>query len=462
LPFEDFAQRNSADLATGVLSEVDVLVNKGLLQYIRLFAYTAVASAMLLMLVIINPWLALVLLALLGGGYAVLYMVVRGMLAGWGAVRQKANEQRYQATNETVRGRRELSVLGREKAYLQAFQKPSLAYTRALTWHQTLAETPRFLLEGVAFAAMVSVLIFALVVQRESLVNILPMLGLYAYAGYRLLPALQQVYAALSTTRFAAEGKQLLFADLHIAQPTSQAVTARGMQSHLEIGPLRYRYPNSDIGLNCPNSIHIPAGAKVRVIGPTGAGKSTLLDLVLGLRQAQEGGIIIDGEPLEGHRALAWQRSLGYVPQHIFLADDTVAHNIALGIPEADIDMAAVQQAARLAEIHNEIVARPEGYNTQLGDQGARFSGGQRQRIGIARALYHLPSTLILDEATSGLDPRTRAQVLSNIFQAYPGLTVILVSHDTESFAQCELIVRVHQGMALLQGASVSTGPLDL
>ncbi|TVR11466.1 MAG: ABC transporter ATP-binding protein [Planctomycetota bacterium] len=450
LPFEDFAQRNTADLAKGVLSEVDVVINKGLLQYIRLAAYTAVAMAMLVMLVIINPWLAIVLLTLLGGAYTILYLVVRGMLTHWGNVRQQANAQRYQATNETVRGHRELSILGRENAYLQAFRTPSLAYTRALTWHQTLAETPRFLLEGVAFAAMISVLLFALLVQRESLADILPMLGLYAYAGYRLLPALQQIYAALSTTRFAADSQHTLFADLDQIQNPCDTVHPRGIQQHLEIGPLRYRYPNSETGLQVPRRIDIPAGAKVQVTGPTGAGKSTLLDLILGLRQAQEGGISIDGEPLEGHRAIAWQRSLGYVPQHIFLADDTVARNIAFGIPDSRIDMAAVEQAARIASIHDEIIARPDGYDTFLGDQGARFSGGQRQRIGIARALYHQPSTLILDEATSGLDPSTRTQVFLNISQTHPELTIILVSHDSEQFCTGEKVLTVSHGEAHL------------
>ncbi|TVR42969.1 MAG: ABC transporter ATP-binding protein, partial [Planctomycetota bacterium] len=291
LPFEDFAQRNSADLAKGVLAEVDMVINKGLLQYIRLAAYTAVAAAMLLMLVIINPWLAIVLLGLLGGGYALMYLLVRGVLTHWGNVRQEANAQRYQATNETVRGHRELSVLGRENAYLQAFRTPSLTYTRALTWHQTLAETPRFLLEGVAFAAMISVLLFSLVIQRESLANILPMLGLYAYAGYRLLPALQQIYAALSSARFAASSQHALFADLASSLSAPLEVPPQGLQHHLDIGPLRYTYPDSENGLRCPQCIRILVGAKVQIIGPTGAGKSTLLDLILGLRQAQEGGL---------------------------------------------------------------------------------------------------------------------------------------------------------------------------
>jgi ABC-type multidrug transport system fused ATPase/permease subunit len=263
------------------------------------------------------------------------------------------------------------------------------------------------------------------------------------------MPALQQIYGALTQLRFAGPALEALHKDLmslQTASPNTQQ-PAMPLTQAITLNKIVYRYPNAAIPALKGISLSIPAKSTVGLVGATGSGKTTTVDLILGLLDAQEGMFAIDGQPITDHNKRAWQRAIGYVPQQIYLADDTVAANIAFGIKPEQIDQVAVERAAKIANLH-EFVKQdlPQGYATTVGERGVRLSGGQRQRIGIARALYHNPQVLILDEATSALDNLTEQAVMEAVHNLGHEITIILIAHRLSTVKDCDTIFLLEKG----------------
>jgi len=288
--------------------------------------------------------------------------------------------------------------------------------------------------------------------------GILPLLGLYTFSAYRMKPALHNIYTGFSQLRFGAAAIETIFNDLNLlgravgasAQRPSPQLAAR---SDIALEGVSFRYQASSKESLSGIDLHIPVGTSAGLVGSTGSGKTTLVDLILGLLRPTRGAVLIDGKPLEGDTVRAWQQSLGYVPQQIFLADTSVLENIALGVPPEDIDVAHAEACARAAQIHDFVESElADGYNTRLGERGIRLSGGQRQRIGIARALYRKPAVLVLDEATSALDAPTEAAVMSGI-HALPGQrTLITIAHRLATVRQCDKIFMLKRGRVVGYG----------
>ena len=305
--------------------------------------------------------------------------------------RERANSERYRSAAEVLGGIKELKVLGRDQAYVDGFRSPSLRFSHYQAIGTSLAEIPRFLVEALGFA---TVLIVSLVLLARSggMSEALPVIGLYAYAGYRILPAMHQIYRAFVRLRFIAPAVNTIINELE--QAKAQSAPAEVVTERL---PLRDAIHTRECQLQLRrirktdlqgHGVSIRAGSITGIIGSTGAGKSTLVDLILGLLEPTTGRVLVDGIPLTTSVRRAWNNNVGYVPQHIFLTDDTIARNIAFGIDSKDINPLAVEHAARLAEVHDFVVELlPNGYDTIVGERGVRLSGGQRQRLGIARAL---------------------------------------------------------------------------
>lgn len=452
-PYEFFLNRHTGDLGKNILSEVDMFIDRALLPIGHVVSFTLVLVVMIGFLVAINPATALIIAAVLGGFYMIVYKIVRGILGRGGQARAVANRVRFESATEALGGIKTLKVLGRESTYLSRFADASMIVARNFALSAILGQIPKFVIETVAFGGIILAALVVLVSKgaEGSLGTLLPLLSLYALAGYRMLPAVQAVYSSLTTLRFAAPAVDTIMHELDTLRSGEAAApepTGLPLRQTLELRDVSYVYPGSAAGLH-GLTLSLQKGESLGIVGRTGSGKTTLVDVILGLLVPQSGAVLVDGVPLDAARRRAWQRSLGYVPQDIFLIDASVSENIAMGLATADIDPEKVERAARIARIHDFITeSLPDGYATRVGERGVRLSGGQRQRIGIARALYHDPEVIVFDEATSALDSLTESEVMEAI-QTLSGIkTVILIAHRTGTLAACDRVVRLEGGRA--------------
>ena len=449
-PYSFFLGRNSSDLSKTILSEVDELIDKAIIPILQLVSHALVLLALVLLLLILDPLLAILLSTAIGGLYALLYNGLRGTLTRMGSGRERANSERYRAAAEVLGGIKELKVLGRDQAYVDMFRKPSLRFSSYQATSTAAAEIPKYLVEALGFASILGVALFWLT-RSGGLSDALPVIGLYAYAGYKMIPAMHQVYRSFVKLRFIAPAVDTIAKEIEEASvqlPSTDIVAARlPFHKSITLENISFCYARSEMPVFKDVSANIRAGGITGIVGTTGAGKSTLVDLILGLLEPTSGRVLVDGDPLTASTRRAWNNNIGYVPQHIFLTDDTIARNIAFGVDSKAIDQAAVEHAARLAQIHDFISnSLPQGYDTVIGERGVRLSGGQRQRLGIARALYHDPQVVILDEAMNALDQITEIAVLSAVEQLAPAKTIIMITHRLATTEICDQVLRVDGG----------------
>jgi ATP-binding cassette subfamily C protein len=318
------------------------------------------------------------------------------------------------------------------------------------------ANSARYVVEPLAFGGLV-VAVLVLAARGRDFSDILPNLGVMALAGYRLLPSLQLLYAQLtqvSSMRHAVDEVYAEFVAAEIDRSVPRAIGTEPVtparpfpwDTAITLCDVSYRYPGVSRSAVKGLSLIIPKNSSLGVIGPTGSGKSTLVDLLLGLYLPTAGDILIDGQLLTAARVPSWQASIGYVPQDIFLIDDTIARNVAFGLPDEKIDFARLREACAMAQILDFIEAElPDGFQTKVGERGIRLSGGQRQRIGLARALYHRPSLLILDEATSALDVVTEAKLLKALRSLAGKLTMVVAAHRLSAVENCDQLVNLSE-----------------
>ena len=454
-PYSWFLNRHSADLGKNILGEVGTVINGGMIPLMTLMAQSMVALTLLLLLIIVDPLLALSVGVVLGMAYAGIFAVMSGWLKRLGQARIDANKERFTAVSEAFGAAKEVKVGGLEQAYIQRFAKPAEIYAKGQATSQVIAQLPRFVLEAIAFGGMLLVILY-LMAKNGNFATALPIIALYAFAGYRLMPALQQIYAALSQMRFAGPALNALHQDLASLQATDAQhcrLDPLQLTRAIRLNHVSYHYPNALQPALKGIDLTIPANSKVGFVGATGSGKTTTVDVILSLLEPQEGSLSIDGQPITAANRRQWQRAIGYVPQHIYLADDSVAANIAFGVNAKDVDQPAVERAAKIANLHEFVVNDlPQGYATTVGERGVRLSGGQRQRIGIARALYHNPQVLILDEATSALDNLTEQAVMEAVNNLGHDITIILIAHRLSTVRQCDQIYLLAQGEVKAQG----------
>ncbi len=456
-PYSFFLNRNSADLAKSILSEVDILVNQVIKPGMNMIAYGMVMLVLAVFLVAMDPVLALVVILIVGGCYGGVYMAVRGLLGRMGGDRVQANRETFIAASEAFGGIKDLKVLGREQAYVQRFRGPAVRFAQHQSLYTTLSGTPKYLIEAVGFGGVLALALY-LMGTRADLGEILPLLGLYAFAGYRLLPAAQHIYAGVSSLRFGLPAVDAVYEDLCKESPLHARSTSRleplPLEESVRFDGVRFRYPGAAGDALQGLDLTINARTSVAFVGATGAGKTTAADLILGLLLPTEGKILVDGKALTLANLSQWQRSIGYVPQSIYLADASAAENIAFGLDPDEIDQEAVERAARTANIHEFIANElPHGYGTEVGERGVRLSGGQRQRIGIARALYHDPALLVLDEATSALDTGTERAIMESVERLSGEKTIVMIAHRMSTVRACDQIIVLEGGQVTGSGS---------
>lgn len=459
-PYPWFLTRHTAQLGRQVLGEVIEVVNGPLAAAMRLMANLVVVISLVALLVVLQPIAALLAAAMVGGSYGLVFVLIRRRLGTLGTARLDANRQRFHVMQEALRGIKEVKLLNLEDSYLRRFRAPAARLAHSQAAMALIGELPRNLLEAVAFGAMLLFVIGLLVAGGGSLDAVLPILGAYAVAGVRLFPTIQQVYAGFASIRFGHATLSALHAELMQPSPAAANGTAPAacqpailpMRRRLELDRVRFAYPGAARRALDGLSLTVEARTVVGIVGATGAGKTTAVDIILGLLHPTEGALRVDGVIVDARNARAWQRSVGYVPQDIFLADDTVAANIAFGVEPDAIDMRAVERAARIAQLHDFLVGLPKGYEERVGEDGARLSGGQRQRIGIARALYRDPDLIVFDEATSALDTVTERAVMDAVRALRRDKAVILVAHRLSTVRHCDRILLLEEGRLAASG----------
>lgn len=457
-PYVFFLNRNTADLGKNILMEIQQMINQLLIPGLQALARGVVALAIFGLLVAVDPVLAVVIALVLGGAYGIIYVGVRRLLYRIGQDRFAANRERFQIANEAFGGIKHLKLLGREPAFLDRFTGPSKRFSSAMATSMVLSQAPRYALELIAFGGVLVIVLY-LLATGYGLEGVLPLAGLYAFAGYRLMPSLQQVFRGVTQVRFNAPILESLHEELEgvaddpLKGRRASDPAALPFQDRLTLSGVRFRYPEARAPALDDVHLTIEARTSVAFVGPTGAGKTTLADVILGLLHPEHGEIRVDGVAITDENRVNWQVNLGYIPQDIFLQDASVARNIAFAVHPDDVDMDAVQAAARMANIHDFIEAElPDGYETTIGERGVRLSGGQRQRVGIARALYHDPEVLVMDEATSALDSVTEGAVFEAIRNVAATKTLIIIAHRLATIRDCDVVHMLDHGRIVASG----------
>ncbi|MBT0663028.1 ABC transporter ATP-binding protein/permease [Geobacter pelophilus] len=457
-PYEQFLRENSARLNRNILHEVYTVVFQVINPALNVTARVVSACSLIMLMVLIKPVLAIFIVLILGGFYTLAYIMVRKILKWNGERYHKFNRELAGIVADIFGGIKEIKLFGREAEYLARFKGPSCHVIKGQTVSGVVPQMPRYLMEVISFGGVILLVIYYLASGKE-IATVLPLITLYAVAGYRLMPSLQQTFSGITQIRFNYPALKLLCHDLgdtpleFFVDRDNSRVEPLHFDKEIRLEQVAYRYYGASTKALDVISLSIPANSVVAFVGASGSGKSTLIDLMLGLLTMQEGAMFVDGILIKAENMSSWQRNIGYVPQSIFLSDDTITRNIAFGVPADLIDHVAVQKAAQMANLHGFIETElPAGYDTVIGERGVRLSGGQRQRIGIARALYHDPKILILDEATSALDVISENAVLEAINTLAHKKTIIIVAHRFSTIRNSDLIYLLDNGRIVDRG----------
>ncbi len=454
-PYGFFLDQNTSQMAKQILSETNELANGFLLSLAVLIAKSFVAFVIFALLVLVDPLLALMMFAAFGSIYAVMYTGLRKYLTRLGDIRFAANEQRFKSASEAFAGIKVVKMSGTETFFTKRFAEASALFCKVEPKREASFVIPVYFVQTLAFGAILVFILYLLSTGR-GLQDVIPLLSLYALAGYRLLPALQQVYSALAKIRYQKPIVDTIHSDL--LRPTHALLPEQDAQPitfsrEINLQNISFQYPGAEDKALKQISLSIRKNECIAFVGTTGSGKTTLVDIITGLLQPGSGSLSIDGKQIGLESRRSWQRLIGYVPQEVALYDDTIARNIAFGAADEVIDMARVQEVCRIANIDTFIVEElPDGYQTRVGERGIRLSGGQRQRIGLARALYGRPQVLVLDEATSALDGITEEAVMAGIAAAINEVTTIMIAHRLDTVKACDTIYMLDNGRIASQG----------
>lgn len=447
-PYSWFLSRHSSDLGKTILTEISQVINSGLRHLMEIIAKGMVTVAMIVLLILVDVTLAIVVGASLGSIYLIIFFFVKKFLKKIGKERLKNNELRFKSISEAFGAIKEVKVGSLENIYIRNFSISAKQYAQNHASSQIVAQLPRFIIEIIAFGGILLIILQSISINNN-FNSILPIISLYVLAGYRLMPAIQTLYTSSTQLTFVKPSIDKLHYDLNAINANKKNIKEIDLSFTKEIvlNDIFFNYPNKNyLALNNIN-LKIPARKKVGFVGTTGSGKTTIIDIILGLLEPKKGTLEVDGILINNSNKRNWQRLIGYVPQNIYLLDQSIAENIALGVEASEIDQDHIEKVSKIANLHNFVIQElPDKYQTKIGEKGINLSGGQRQRIGIARALYHKPKVLILDEATSALDNYTENMVIEAINNFDKEVTTIVIAHRINSLRYCDIIFQIENG----------------
>jgi ABC-type bacteriocin/lantibiotic exporter with double-glycine peptidase domain len=455
-PYSFHVRGNGTMLFNNILHETARVTNGILRNAFLLVTNLVTASFIILSILLLRPMIALAMIAALAGGYALIYFVLRNRLLRLGESQSRFAIEQAQILHESFGAIKEIIVLQAQNFFRGRFERASKSFSLAAAHSQVVAQNPRHLMECVAAMGLVG-LALVLGGREDGVGPWLGQLTFLAFAAYRLLPILQQIFAASVNIRADRAALASIAPDLRRARtavhrtapanftPSDRAWQVRPQQE-IRLEEVSFRYdPDLPWALRAI-SLRIPARAAIGIVGVSGSGKTTLVDVIVGLLAPSEGRVEVDGSALDEANRSTWQSRIAYVPQNMFLLDSSIAQNIALGIPAADIDRQRLMEAARLAQLDDFIKSLPAGYDHRVGERGIQLSGGQRQRIGIARALYRAATVLVFDEATNALDGLTERELMATLGGLRGRYTTILVAHRMSTVRSCDIIFELENG----------------
>lgn len=406
-----------------------------------------------------EPVVSIFSICVFGMAYFVLYKTVRGRLVSNGNRISQFQASRFKIMAEGFGGIKDLLFMGRRKYLVKSFGEASSDLAIAQGNTQVLSQVPRYAMELIAFGGVIFLVLYLLVSREFDLGAILPVLSVFALAGFKLLPAFQMVYTGFAQIKgnisaFEAVKNDLIeSSEIAENQELEKPIPDKlALHKSISLHKVCFAYPGREYPALSGLSIEVPLKSVVGIVGSSGSGKSTLVDVLLGLLMPQKGAVFIDGEELTNEKVRDWQSCIGYVPQSIFLADSSIRENVALGINPSLIDDCRVNAAVRLAHLDGVVSELPEGIKTRVGERGLQLSGGQRQRIGIARALYYDPEVLIMDEATSALDGISEKSIMEAINDFAGKKTIIMIAHRLATVRHCDKIYLLDRGMLVDAG----------
>lgn len=446
-PYTFHLQHNSAQLIRNVQVEIGLFASnviKPLLQLITEVLVFIGLCALMLSIELVGTIIIVIVMSIAAWAYQ---FVTKKYVTQWGIKRQYHDGKRFQHIHQGLGGVKDVILLGREQDFIEQYNKHTKVSVKIYELQNTIMQMPRLWLELLSVLALTS-LVLGLLAQGKNMNQILPVLGLFAAAAFRIMPSISRMLGSLQLLRYANPVLNMLYNELKLSN-SNKLVQSRCQNfvfnKSFEMKKNSYRYPGVSEDVLKNISICIKKGQTVGIVGHTGSGKSTFVDIILGLLSPQNGDILIDGKDVRKN-IRSWQDKIGYVPQSIYLTDDTIKKNIAFGLPEEQIDIHTIKNALDSAQLSKFIDELDNGINTVVGERGIRLSGGQRQRIGIARALYHQPEVLVLDEATSSLDGVTENAVMEVINNLSKKITVIMVAHRLTTVRECDVIYLMENG----------------
>jgi ABC-type bacteriocin/lantibiotic exporter with double-glycine peptidase domain len=454
-PYEFFLKRNSSDLTKNVLSEVSQVVNGVFVPLLRAGGRLFSAFFIFIVLVFISPELAFIVSLTLGISYFLIYSFLKKKIARTGKESILMNRIRTRVVNEAGGGIKEIKLLNKESSYLSAFDVPSMKYAKVQTYNAMIGDISKSAMETIAFGGIILIVIYLLANSDKN--HAIPMISLYALAGYKLMPSLQEVFNCVTKIKFHIHSVDILFESLNMETfyevKNKAAVTSLKFNEKIVLRDVNFNYSGSSRNVLTDINLTIGLNTSIGIIGPTGSGKTTIVDLILGLLTPVSGELVIDDVVVSSTNLSSWQKNIGYVPQSIYLSDDTILANIAFGSHKDHADLSKAKNAARMAQLDRFIEDElPDGYQTIVGERGVRLSGGQRQRIGIARALYHDPKLIVFDEATSALDSLTEKEVINAINSLLGHKTLIMIAHRLSTIQKCDHVILINKGHIVASG----------
>lgn len=458
-PYEWFLQKHGSELAKNILNEVQQVTNGSVLPFLQLLAHVAVAISLMLFLFVIEPKIALAAGIGLGSVYLLLYALVRRYLRRVGESRRQENKARFKVVHDSISGIKAIKAADIESNMLAQYGQHAQKLSDYEVIAHIIGQLPRYVMESFALGGMIVIAMY-LVSAEGGVGQALPLISLFAFAGYRLMPALQQIYVQSTLLRYSAPALAAVHRDVQKSLSYDGNHAEGGCQEQLfglneclQFDNVSFSFAEQKNAAVDGLSFTLKANSCMALVGTTGSGKSTVLDLMMGLLTPSAGAISVDGKTLNEDTHKQWRHRVGYVPQQVFLTDDDVSANIAFGVPHSDIDHDRVCLAASLADIDDFVTKHlPNGYQTVVGERGVRLSGGQIQRIGIARALYRDPDVLFLDEATSALDTVTERRIIANMRKLGSKTTVVMIAHRLSSVRDCDQILVMENGKLLESG----------
>jgi ATP-binding cassette, subfamily B, bacterial PglK len=448
LPYSRHLTRTSSEFIRNGHGSVEWMVSTVILPAVTIVAEVMLVAGLVAVLLAVAPLAAAGAIVVVGSSAVVLLLIIQPRLKTLGLVRHQEAQTTLNALQQSLHGIRDVKLLGRERFFADAYGRSRFRMARAEYLRETAAQLPSIVLETAMLGFILAY--FAVTIARGGAAQeTLSVLGLFAYAGLRLQPSLQQVLVGFNNLKFSAATLDDLHADFvairQLDEPAREFDAPRPIRDVLAMEDVVFRYEQTDRPALSEINLTIEPGEQIGVCGPTGGGKTTLVDLVIGLLPPTAGRVAVDGEDV-WDQLRAWQANIGVVSQMIFLTDDTLRRNIALGVPDDEIDEDAIVEAVRHAQLEEFVASLPAGLETTVGERGVRVSGGQRQRIAIARALYRRPQVLIFDEGTSALDNATEAELMRAIESLRGDHTVLLVAHRLSTVRNCDRVVFLEHG----------------